>query len=307
MTHNITLPPADNLIQNEHFEIAGLANWQISGTLPVTQTHSFSHYHSGATAALIGSSTALNIPPAPDQPMASQAGWATLEQSVTIPMTQTTPTLSFWYWLNGMTGAGGGAFTVQATQGSTTTIMMTAQTDTTGWQHGSFDLSAYAGQSITLTFRLDTVSGTPTAKAYLDEVTLGSTEPDVWVLGDYMNALPGETVTYAVTYGNQGAAAANAVTLNHTLATGLTFVSATVAPTQINGATLTWDLSDMSSHTGPVTIYVTVQISAAATPFATLSSPLDINTTSSELETGNNHSPVQIYLAQLTFLPIIIR
>lgn len=241
------------------------------------------------------------------QPLATQAGNATLQQTVTIPISQTVPTLSFLYRLDGTTSVGGSNFTVKATQGSSSTTLLTEYVDTSGWQHVSVDMTAYAGQTITLTFGLEQVANKPIANVYLDEVTLGSTQADVWVEGDYQMALPGETVTYVITYGNRGAAAANGVTLNHTLASGLTFVSATVAPTQINGSTLTWNLGELSGSTGATTIFVTVQVNAAAPGLTTLSSPLVIVTPSHELETGNNQAMARIYLAQLTYLPLIIR
>ena len=234
-------------------------------------------------------------------------GDSTLEQAVTVSVSPTVSVLSYWHGLEGLTGTGGSSFSVAVDDGTVSTPLVTRQTNTMGWEHGWADLSAWAGQTITVTFNVHQVNGKPLVGAYVDEVTLGSTQADVWVQGDYQTALPGETVIYAINYGNQGAAAANAVSLNHTLATGLTFVSATVPPTQISGSTLTWALSDLNSGTGPITIYVTVQVSAAATPFATLSSPLSISTTSNELEVGNNQSAIQIYLAQLTYLPIIIR
>ncbi len=239
--------------------------------------------------------------------LATQAGNGTLQQTVTIPITHSVPTLSFWYWLDGTTGTGGSTFTVSVDEGSSGNILLNAQTDTSGWRRASFDMTAYAGQTITLTFGLEQVAHKPMSSVYLDEVTLGSTHPDVWVEGEYQTALPGEEVTYAITYGNRGAAAATAVTLNHTLTPGLTFISATVPPSQINGSALTWNLNNLDSNTGPVTIYVTVRINAAATPFTVLSSSLNINTTSGELETINNQATIQIYLAQMTYVPVITR
>ncbi|MBK9052512.1 MAG: PD40 domain-containing protein [Chloroflexi bacterium] len=241
------------------------------------------------------------------QATANQTGDSTLKQVVTVPVSPAVSVLSYWHWLNGMTQAGGPSFSLHVDDGSSNTPLVTRQTNTVGWEHSWVDLSAWAGQTITVTFNVHQVVDKPMAEAYLDEVTLGSTQPDVWLNGDYQTALPGETVTYAITYGNQGAAAADSVTLNHTLASGLSFVSATVPPTQISGSTLTWNLSTMNSNTGPLTIFVTVQVNPAAPAFTTLSSPLSISTTSNELETSNNQATIKIYLVRMTYLPAIVR
>lgn len=241
-------------------------------------------------------------------PLATQTRDVTISQAITIPLTLNAPTLSLLYQLNGAVANSGVAFQVQVENSSgNVTTLLTTSNNTQGWEHAWFNMSAWAGQPVTVTFNLHQVAGQPMPRLYLDDVTLGSTFPDIWVGDDYRAVLPGEEVTYAIRYGNHGAAAATVVTLNHTLTPHVTFISASVAPTQINGATLTWNLGNMNAHVGPVTILVTVRVNAAAPPFTTLSSPLSISMTGTELETANNQAAVSLYLARLTYLPIITR
>ncbi len=67
------------------------------------------------------------------------------------------------------------------------------------WQHEWIDVSEWTGKTITVTFR----SPTTEDLFYLDEVTLSSAHPNVWVdLRGDLAALPGEEVNYEVRFGN---------------------------------------------------------------------------------------------------------
>jgi len=241
------------------------------------------------------------------QAVAGQSGDSILQQQVAVPSAPSVPVLSYLVQLDSMTGAGGPSFVVQVDDGNVNTTLATRQTNTVGWEHSWVDLSAWVGQTVTVTFNMHQVAGRPVAGAFLDEVTLGSTQPDVWVGGSSNKGLPGEMVTYALTYGNGGAAAANTTILTHTLAANLIFVSASIPPSQINGANLVWNLGDVAGGTGPVTILVTVQINAAAPPFTTLVCPILIRTASAELETVNNQASVTLHLARTLYLPFIFK
>jgi uncharacterized repeat protein (TIGR01451 family) len=115
--------------------------------------------------------------------------------------------------------------------------------------------------------------------------------------------LPGEEVTIALTYGNQGGVTASGVHITQTLPTGLTFVSADVTP--ISTSPLVWDVGDVPAGSGPFTIMVTLRINNNAPPLVYLTSSVTIAPTGQELETANNTAQGQIYTGTSIYLPAV--
>jgi hypothetical protein len=150
-----------NVIENPGFEM-GFKGWTQCGTVAVMLTKAA---HSGKAAALLGSAAAPEI-----------HGIAAICQSVTVPsngrlafwikqVAQTGNQLQHYYQEARLLGANGATLeTFYKTQSSK------------GWKHHGYDVSAYAGQEVTLRFE---VSGNGYAKGYvnqsLDDVSLTGT------------------------------------------------------------------------------------------------------------------------------------
>jgi hypothetical protein len=100
---------------------------------------------------------------------------ATLSQALVVPQGVAPPTLSFLYQIQSPTGLTASGLTVTLTTPTQTVELYSGQTAGT-WQHGWADLSAWAGQTVTLTFRYRQAAGEPLSTLLLDEVYLG-TEP----------------------------------------------------------------------------------------------------------------------------------
>jgi len=79
-------------------------------------------------------------------------------------------------------------------------------------------------------------------------------------------ALPGDAVTYNLSYANDGPAAAQNVTVVDTLPTGITFVNANPAPSSVSGQTITWNLGTIASGgAGAITVNASVRGGASGT------------------------------------------
>ncbi|MBE7533287.1 MAG: DUF11 domain-containing protein [Chloroflexi bacterium] len=232
------------------------------------------------------------------------AGEAILSQNFTIPVTITTPTLSFLYRSGGMYSADGSRLTVLIDDGTTTILPIVAASQGK-WTHYSANLANWAGETITLTFKLEQEASAASAWAIVDEVTVGSTYSDNWVSVDDGNAPPGQQLVQTITYSNRGGAAASGVTITYTLPAGMTFVSASVPPASTNP--LVWHLPDLPAKSGPLEILVTAQVNANTPAFTTLTSTAVITTNDPELELLNNQAEGHIYTATFRYLPVILR
>ena len=232
-----------------------------------------------------------------------------LSQTVTLPATMTSPVLSFFYQLGEASTANGGRLMVRVTHGTDqpNTVFSTT-TNTDGWTHGWFDLSPWAGEEITVSYQLNLKGRQPPAFALVDDVTIGSGSTDVWVKDvGTGTALPSSTITLALAYGNQGVAPAAGVTVTQTLPDQLTYVSANPLPATVNGQVLTWDATTLAGRSGPFTIQVTAAVAADVAPSKTLNGSAHIQTTTAELETGNNTILTRVFVGMKSFIPMVIR
>jgi uncharacterized repeat protein (TIGR01451 family) len=236
-----------------------------------------------------------------------ESGTATISQAITIPLSMTAPTLSFMYDLWGQEFTQGSTFEVLVADAGITTTLFSTTSGTDGWTQGSFDLSAWAGEAITLTFRADRTSEVFGLSAFLDEVSIGPANPDVWVAasGD-THAQPGEQLTLELRYGNQGGALASGAVLSYTLPAGMSFVEADVPPTQV-GSTLTWELGDLQAHSSSYSILVTIAIDGGVMPGEYQVSLLEISSQTAELETVNNTLEVRTYVGSLVMIPMLCK
>src|SRR5205085_4811169 len=94
---------------------------------------------------------------------------------------------------------------------------VTVYTDTTrvsAWTHAWTDLSAWAGQTVTVTFGIAIQAGQQTTYAEVEEVSIGAARPDTWVtLDGPATAVAGDLVTYTLHYGNRGGGPASGLAL----------------------------------------------------------------------------------------------
>jgi len=150
-----TAPP--NVVQNGGFETGSLSSWSASGAFtPLIVTTA----HSGSYSARLGSTSAVN-------------GNSTLTQTVTVP--SGTSTLTFWYQPHCSDTITYDQIQMQvhSTSGSTLATALNACSNSGAWTQVSFDMSAYAGQTVVLWFN-DHDDGYPTDPTYflLDDVAL---------------------------------------------------------------------------------------------------------------------------------------
>lgn len=228
-----------------------------------------------------------------------------LTQPVTIPVTMPAPTLSFLYQAGAAGCDGAGCLFLELDDGLATVPLWSLVENSPSWTHQAIDLSPWAGQTVSLTFRLEQMANVPLAWAYLDEVTLGMAHPDVWVeVGNY-RGLRGEHVTHTLTYGNRGGAIAAGTRLTYTLPAELSFVSANLPP--ISTSPLVWDLGDLAAKSGPFGLSVVVEVGQTAVSFGTLNSTAIIQPANVELETLNNHAQGQTFVGRFVYLPLVVR
>lgn len=236
---------------------------------------------------------------------AIQTGDSVLVQTVKIPETMYTPTLAFFYQLNGGSAYTGANFDVnlQTTDGNVS--LFSSPTNTSDWTFQSLDLSAWRGQTVTLEFRTHQVAGGLPVWALVDDISLGSAYSDVWGSTSTTFGYPGDEVTYTLNCGNRGGAAANQTQMTVELPSDLTFVSAEPAPTS-QTSVLTWDLGNLPPKSTACSVRLTVKIGSTVAIPKSLLSQVKLITTSAELVTENNLIlarvivPLNVYLPKVT-------
>ncbi|MBE2200249.1 MAG: PD40 domain-containing protein [Anaerolinea sp.] len=229
---------------------------------------------------------------------------AVLSQQVTIPANMPAPTLAFMAQRPGDVPGDGSGLELLVSDGVTTTAVPLA-TGSAAWTHYWADMSPWAGQAVTVNFRLTQVSGDPRVQAAIDDVTLGSAYPDTWVSGaGPASALPGETVVFHLQYGNNGRVPAADGELALTWPDALTFVAASVTPT-MTANTLTWHVGELVEEAAPVTIVVTATVAAATPYFTTINLPLSLTSATSEVEQQNNQAIMTLLIAHRLLLPVL--
>jgi uncharacterized repeat protein (TIGR01451 family) len=185
-------------------------------------------------------------------------------------------------------------------------MLFSTTTATDGWAHQWLDLTSWASQSITLTFRAHLVSGYRCPAAYLDEVSLGSAYPDLWVQkGSSGVARPGDVVVYTLAYGNRGAVTAAGAILTDTLPAEVTWITASVAPITTTPP-LRWDLGEIAAGAGPFYIVVTTTLTTTVPLGSTFTNTAVIGG-AGELESANNTATKVIFVGYRVYLPLVVR
>jgi uncharacterized repeat protein (TIGR01451 family) len=188
--------------------------------------------------------------------------------------------------------------------GISSTVVFSATTGSNIWTHQWADLTPWTGRSFTLRFRVVEEAGGSHAGAYIDEVTVGSAHPDIWVNQPGRRAVrPGQQMTLTIIYGNRGGVAASGGQVALQLPTELTLVSADPPPAAI-APSLRWDVGALAAQNRPQTIRVTLQVAASAVRGATLNTAAAITSGAAEIEQANNTAAASILVGSLSYLPV---
>ncbi len=147
------------------------------------------------------------------------------------------------------------------------------------WTFSGATVAAHTTATLTFTMQVSTVTGTYTNTAsavtadpdwtYLeaDPVNIGVGEPRLTIAKrpNVFSVMPGDSVTYTLTYSNDSPVNATGVTIVDDLPTGLTFVGATGGGVYDGGThTITWDVGDLASLEGPYTLTYEVTVDKEA-------------------------------------------
>jgi hypothetical protein len=117
---------------------------------------------------------------------------------------------------------------------------------------------------------------------------------------------PGESTALPIQVGNQGGSAASQVQLTANLDEALTFLSATPAPTSVNGQILTWDLPDLPD--GAVqSVLLRVRLPDDAVLGTQYPVGLSVSCSEDDSFTGNNTQTSQVMAAVPVYLPLVRR
>lgn len=235
----------------------------------------------------------------------SQEKNSTLQTVFTISPEIDTPVLSYHFFTGGLLPGGASLLRVGLDDGNGVVTLNEHNHSSAGWQHSWADLTAWAGQTVTVTFSLHQAINTPVAWAFLDDVTVGTAYPDVWVAVEGGKGLRGEQIVHTLTYGNRGGAMASGTRLTYTLPAELVYVSASYAP--VSTSPLVWELPALPAKSSPFTLSVVVQVAPTAVSFSTLLSTAVIQSAGPELETHNNSAQGQTFIGRYAYLPLLFK
>jgi uncharacterized repeat protein (TIGR01451 family) len=237
---------------------------------------------------------------------AAEGSDSSLAQTLAVPAV-INPTLSFLVQLGGLWADSSSWFGVGLDNGISQSALFTTTTST-NWTHHWIDLTPWAGDVVTLTFSLHQEDGGTAAWAFLDDVTVGSAYPDIWLemKGRPPGALPGEQLIYTASYGNRGGTEAEGVTIGVTVPSELQFVDSNPLPIATKPAVV-WDVGALPGKSEPYSVVLTTSVAPTAATMVYLTSTVTIDTTSQELETMNNLAQVSNLVGRLTYLPLVVR
>lgn len=234
-----------------------------------------------------------------------QSYHASLAQIVAVP--ERSPVFSLLYHFYGASPNNGLIVTLD--NGATATRLFSITDEAHHWTHTWSDLTPWAGQTVTLSFDLSQEPYYPAPRAYLDEISLGGTYPDLWVQTTNLNVQPGDTAVYEIFYGNRGGAPAENVRIVGTLPEELTFVDANPKPVTETAflPAWVWNLGTLSAKGEPSTLVLTATVALTTPTSSPLMSRYSITSTTPELELANNTIIALTVVDYKVYLPLILR
>lgn len=227
-----------------------------------------------------------------------------LSQQMTVPVTITAPVLSFAYQIRHTRVTDDADFIVEVDDGSEPQLLTITVEADGRWHYAWANMSRWKGEAITISFRSTYTADQPMPQIFLDEVSLGTAHPDVWIAGSTTAAWPGETVTYRLSYGNQGGVSSAARVLTFTLPAEVSFVSASVPP--LSTSPLTWAIDGLAAKSNPYDIEIIGMVSPSAAPSGVLVGTAAIQA-NGELETLNNMIEITAIVGRISYLPVAVQ
>ncbi len=230
---------------------------------------------------------------------------ASVSQSVVVPDQAAYPTLS-WLGLPGRldVAAEGGRLVVELTDRTGATHELAVMTEADAG-HAWANLTPWAGQPVTLTFRFDP-RGDPTAWAWLDDVHLGGLPLNVGVgLTDAQRPAAGQPYTFTLTVSNQRPYSLTVpVDLTWPAAWPLT---ASITPTHSAAGTARFDVP--LDGLAQVSITCVVEIPAGDKPAAaTISAAIGQAVANQDYAPADNRAELTVIVnGRPTWLPVIMR
>lgn len=146
-----------------------------------------------------------------------------LTETLSVPSDMHQPTLSFLYRLSGATP--GGTWLEVDLGSETTTLSVTLASNTADWAQKWIDLEPWAGQALTLSFKLHQRMNLPGAWTYIDDVSVGS-----WLTPDPQTVTPQElkpAATSVITITGENFLAVPQVRLNNVTLSDVTWINTT--------------------------------------------------------------------------------
>jgi len=160
-----------DMLSNGGFETGGLDCWSAGGALiPVASTL---QAHSGAFSAQLG---------AIGTPVPNGDSW--IYQTITVPTSVQSPTLTFWYWPSTQSSLQNDWQEAQIRDGSGNKLAQIFKTASNAqqWTYVSFDLTPYQGQTVQLYFNAHEDGGSTPTYMYLDDVAIaGAATPQRFI------------------------------------------------------------------------------------------------------------------------------
>jgi hypothetical protein len=132
---------SNNLVQNGSFQTGSFTDWTVGG--PVEPTISSVETHSSSYSALLGQTKTPEVD-----------GTSYIYQTVTIPSSAKTATLTFWYWpaTDDTIEYAYQECLIQSSSGATDATVMKVASNAKAWTQVTYSLSKYIGKTIRLYF-----------------------------------------------------------------------------------------------------------------------------------------------------------
>ena len=209
-----------------------------------------------------------------------------LEQSVSIPQSMSNPTLSFMTKAIRDVSADSSGLKVFINNQE---VSYSTQSVSIGpiWTQYWVDMTPWQGQTVDVTFHFHQESGDVLSGVIVDEISLGSSYPDIWsqLISSIEHGVPNELFELTVVYGNQSSLPVVDGSIAVNLPPNVEFQSSNIAPTSIDP--LIWDVGDLPSNSNSSPIVITVKIDQDAPFFNTLEISSEIYSNNQELQTNN--------------------